>query len=389
LPARRTILVVYPNNIVHTPTEVPMLWLRDRGHRVVLWTTAPQGDLHRHYAAHGLEAYGVEAAPWRGPARYGFYARALGRFLAEHPADVIFSHLQSTNFSAVLARITGLSKTPTVVFRHSASALHLASPELRARARSRNTERIDRFLNRFSEHIVTPGRAVRELVIREGADAGKVSVIPYAYDFDHMGRAVAPERVAEIRAAFPARLRMIAVMRFVPMKRHPLAIETLAELVRRGHDVNLTLLDRGPELEAVQALVARLGLQSRVHFVGFSREVLAHLTAADLVLCPSLEDASNSAIKEAGLARRPVVVVRGVGDFDDYVRDADNGFVAEASDFVGRAVLTAEGLLDGSIDAAAVGRRLDEAVRARFTVRDEIVDMYERLIDLRNVAARE
>ena len=357
-----------------------MLWLRDRGHRVVLWTTAPFGDLHRHYLAHGLGAHSVDAPAWPGPARYAFYARELGRFLAQHPADIIFSHLQSTNFSAVLARVTGLSKTPTIVFRHNASALHLASPELRARARSRNTRLIDAFLNRFSEHIVTPGNAVRELVIREGADPSKVSVIPYAYDFDRMGRSVDPARVAQLRSEFPARLRVISVMRFVPMKRHPLTIEVLAELVRRGHDANLTLLDRGPELERVKALADRLGMRSRVRFVGFSNEVLAHLTAADLVLCPSLEDASNSAIKEAGLVRRPAVVVRGVGDFDDYIRDGENGFTAPASEFVSRAVDAAEDLLDGTVDAGEMGRRLEAAVRARFTVGDEIVDLYEALV---------
>ena len=376
----RTILVAHPYNQLHTPVDVPLLRLRERGHRVVLWTAAPSGDLHRHYIAAGLEAHGVEQRPWPGPARHLFYARQLASFLARHPADIVFSHLQPMNFAAVLAHATRLSGTPVVTFRHNAVALHRATPALRAVGRSRKTRIIDGFLNRFADQIVAPGKAVRDLVIREGADPAKVSVIPYAYDFDKMQRSVDPARSAELRASFPARLRMIAVMRFVPMKRHTLLIEALAELVRRGRDVNLTLLDRGPELETIRALVDRLGLGDRVRFVGFSKEVLAHLASSDLVLCPSLEDASNSVIKEAGLMRRPVVVVHDVGDFDDYVSDGRNGFLVDGDAFVARTVAAAEGLLDGSIDAAAMGLQLEQAVRARFTIRDEILDMYQALL---------
>jgi glycosyltransferase involved in cell wall biosynthesis len=375
-----TILIVHPNNIVHNPADVPYHRMRQRGHRIVLWTAAPWGDLHKYYQSHGLEAHAVERAPWRGPARHAFYARELGRFLAQHPADIVFSHLQPMNFVAVLARVARLTRTPVIAFRHHATALHLAPPELQAVGRSRKTQAIDLFLNRFAEHIVTPGQGVRDITIREGADPAKVSVIPYAYDFEGMQRSVDAARVAELRAEFPARLRLMAVMRFVPMKRHPLVIETLAELRRRGHDVNLTLLDRGPDLERIQALVRQQGLEDRVRFVGYTREVLAHLASADLVLCPSLEDASNSVIKEAGLMRRPVVVVQGVGDFDDYLRDRDNGFLVPSHSFVSRAVEAAEGLLDGSIDAAALGSRLEQAVRARFTISDEIVAMYEALL---------
>jgi glycosyltransferase involved in cell wall biosynthesis len=384
----RTILVLSPNNVVHSPVDVPLLKLRDRGHRIALWTAAPFGDLHRHYVANGLEAHAVEVHPWPGPARHAFYARELGRFLTRSPVDIVFTHLQPMNFAAVLARVTRLSRVPTIVFRHHAAAFHLASPELRAVAGSRKTRIIDAFLHRFAEHIVTPGTGVRDLAIREGADPAKVSVIPYAYDFDQMQRSVDLRRVAALRAEFPARLRLLVVMRFVPMKRHSLAIDVLAELVRRKHDVNLTLLDRGPELEKIQGMVARLGLTDRVRFVGFSKEVLAHLAAADFVLCPSLEDASNSVIKEAGLMRRPVAAVQGVGDFDDYIRNGDNGFLLPARSFVEGAVAAGEGLLDGSIDGDRLGRRLEQAVRARFGIQDHIVDMYEALLDHARPVAR-
>jgi glycosyltransferase involved in cell wall biosynthesis len=61
------------------------------------------------------------------------------------------------------------------------------------------------------------------------------------------------------------------------------------------------------------------------------------LSAADLIVHPSITEASSSLIKEAGLVNKPVIVCSGVGDFDQYIEHDKNGYLIkgdnEAAEF--------------------------------------------------------
>ena len=50
------------------------------------------------------------------------------------------------------------------------------------------------------------------------------------------------------------------------------------------------------------------------------------MAASDLLIQPSLTDASNSVAKEMALFEKAIAVTSGVGDYDDYVRNGINGF---------------------------------------------------------------
>jgi len=83
--------------------------------------------------------------------------------------------------------------------------------------------------------------------------------------------------------------------------------------------------------------VRNLGLADYVFFPGYVDNVLEHLAASSFVLHPSISEASCVSIKEAGLAQRPVIVCRGVGDFQEYITDFENGFLVDESNYIAEA----------------------------------------------------
>lgn len=373
------ILIYYPRNVKNTPIDFPLLELQRRGHQLLHLTMDPPGNLHQHYTHIGVPAAATEGKPWPGPLRYIWHAYKLGKAARRFCPDIVFSHLQEANIVAVFAQQMGWLPMPLVVFRHSGTAIHLAPPEL-ARTVPLAEHIFDRFLNRFAKRIIVPGEGVRQLMLREGTDARKVSIIPYMYDFNAMKGSFSQADVAAIRAAHPAQLLLVSTMRFVPFKRHIVLLDLMQRLVAQHLPVRLVLLDVGPEWEPMKQRARELGIDAAVDFVGRKPNVLPYLAAADLVLHPSLTDASNSVVKETGLVGTPAIVVTGVGDFDDYFVDGENGFLVPTDQFAEAAEHAVKGILNGSIDYRQMGKRLGQAVLAKFSIRSDVVDLYEALL---------
>ena len=148
-----------------------------------------------------------------------------------------------------------------------------------------------------------------------------VDVIPDVVD--------APARPAP-RPTAQERLRLIAVGAIIPRKGPDLAVETVAELHRRGRDARLTWVGEGPMRDEVAALAARLRVERAVDFVGelppdAVREALA---AADLFLMPTSVETFGVSIAEALLSGRPVIV-GATGGQRDFVDEPDGILVTE------------------------------------------------------------
>ena len=146
-----------------------------------------------------------------------------------------------------------------------------------------------------------------------------------------------PGEPVPARAELTGPLRLLYVGRLSPRKGPQVAVATLQELLARGVDARLTLVGsvfEGYEwfADELRRTVAEAGLADRVEFAGFSADVWPHLSAADVVLVPSVGDESfgNTAV-EAVLAARPLVVSAHSG-----LREAAAGYAAARSVDAGR-----------------------------------------------------
>lgn len=119
-----------------------------------------------------------------------------------------------------------------------------------------------------------------------------------------------PARRRERDGVDGASLRLVSTGGLIDRKDPLLALETVAELRRRGLDAHLTWVGEGPLREAVTERAAQPDLAGHIELAG-TRDadgVRAALAAADLFLGPTKADNFFVSAAEAVVAGRPVVV---------------------------------------------------------------------------------
>jgi glycosyltransferase involved in cell wall biosynthesis len=242
---------------------------------------------------------------------------------------------------------------------------------------------MDKIINRFAKKIVVPSSGVYKGMEKyENVSMSKVLIIPYIYDFS---KYQSPDQTAveEIKKNYPCRLRLIMVSRMVRLKRHHVVFPVIKDLVSEGYDIKLLVLDQGPEKENLKNYIREHKLDSAIVMLGYRKDFVNYMAACDLLIQPSLSDASNSVAKEMALFEKPVAVSQGVGDYDDYVKHGENGYlipVTGSAAHIRNLIIDAYNHPDQLI---IMGRLLKKEVISRFdsSRSSEIIALYESLLD--------
>lgn len=197
---------------------------------------------------------------------------------------------------------------------------------------------------------------------------GPVSVVPCIVDRPD---AVPPRLVPG------AELRLVSVGGLTPGKDPLLAVETVAELCRRGTPASLTWVGDGPLRADVADLARALGVAERIVLAGSlpPEKVFTHLADADLFLLPTKNENFCVSAAEALASGRPVVV-GAFGGQTEYVTEG-----------VGRLVhdRTPSAYADAVLDVRsrlgdASSEEIGADVRARFS-EDAVREGYRRVYD--------
>jgi N-acetyl-alpha-D-glucosaminyl L-malate synthase BshA len=185
-----------------------------------------------------------------------------------------------------------------------------------------------------------------------------------------------PELVAQQRPRFarPGESLLVHLSNFRPVKRVLDVIETFAR-VSRALPARLLMIGDGPERSAAEFLALRLGVGSRVDFVGKQENVNELLPLSDLMLMPSEMESFGLAALEAMACRVPAVATR-VGGVPELIEDGVNGLLYEVGDVDGMAagaiaILSDPALLE-SLSTAARRTAQDHFCASR------IIPLYER-----------
>jgi glycosyltransferase involved in cell wall biosynthesis len=113
-----------------------------------------------------------------------------------------------------------------------------------------------------------------------------------------------------------------------PVKGQRLLVDAIAELAKRGIQLEATIIGDGSERHAVESRAEELGVRDRVHFTGWvgQDEIRSHYEAADVFCLASFAEGVPVVLMEAMAMGRPVVATRvaGVGELVD---DGKNGLL--------------------------------------------------------------
>lgn len=350
------ILIYYPGSYISVFILTAIEDLLRQQHTVYLLTTAPSGMLHQ--AAEELGAKVFTSPGSNEMRRIVKDVRRLISFCREHKIDFVFSHLQYLNLVASVSRF--FIRAAVFPMRHHADDVYLSG--------NRNARLLDRLVNVFSKKILVVSSAAKtQMLVHEHVPVSKITVLPLYYNFNFYSL---PDASGEHNGSdqISTGLRLINIGRMVENKNHMTLLEVMRRLTGEGMDIKLTLLGSGPLEDKLKYFVNQAGLTDNILFLGSKTDVLRYISAADIMVHTSVSEASCQVTKEAGICRVPVITVKGVGDFDEYITDQKNGFVLPGMDMEDELYKILKSVYQNRSVLKGMGKELEESVREKFDV---------------------
>jgi len=233
----------------------------------------------------------------------------------------------------------------------------------------------------WTDYLVTINEEDYEAALRfRRIDPDRVRLIPgigvdvQSYSPD----AVTPEQAEAVRRELDVAedaFMLTMVAEFSPVKRHAHLLEALA-LVESPRVV-VVFAGEGEIEDEIRAKIAQLGLEKRVRWAGYRRDIPAVLGASDALVLVSAREGLPRSVLEAMALGLPIIGTQTRGIVDAVGDDA--GWLVPKSD----AHALARAIDRAAADAQEVTRRGAAALsraRTRFALRD-VLDAYEQLYD--------
>lgn len=299
-------------------------------------------------------------------------ASALRKLIRERRPDVLHTHTAKAGTTGRLAALAAGAARPHAVV-HTFHG-HVLSGYFNP-TKERAFRLVERALAHATDRLIAVSEEVRDDLIRfRVAPAAKIAVVPYGFDLDARvhGDAKTRERKRAELDLGPDAFVIGWAGRLTAVKQ-PLDLVRTAAAVERS---TLVLAGDGELRSAAQALARQLGIEDRVHFLGYVDDIGDWYAAFDAFLLTSLNEGAPVVAIEAQAAGIPVVATD-AGGTRTVVADSTTGFVAPVG-----AVDELAGRLVRLRDDAALRSRLGAAgaasMRERFSA-ERMVEDVERL----------
>lgn len=310
------------------------------GHRVLV------GCRPASLLAAMARAAGLEVLPMAFD-RTAAAAAQLVRLVAQEGVEVVNSHASRDRATCRRARLAG----------------RLAAACVMTRRQMPRSLPVSVLLNGFAaDCTVAVSRAVARALVRRGAPAWRVRVVPNGVDVSRIDRALSVSEIDTARALVGWRPWQPTVGVVARRKDQDVLLRALP-LVRRP--LTLALLGVAPEPELLA--LAAAAPQHRVRCIPFRPDVLPFYRLFDAVVLPSRSEGLSQALLEAMALGLPVVASRAGGNVD-LVSDGVDGLLVPPREPAAFAAALARLLGDPAL-RHRLGGAARRTARERFSLR--------------------
>ena len=194
---------------------------------------------------------------------------------------------------------------------------------------------VEKFLSRYTDLLITMNEEDYSLA-KNKMYAKAVEYIPgVGVDTDKYLNAVQKrdELIKELGIEDESPFLFLAVGELSARKNHETAIRGLAEAIKSGdprtNSFHLIIVGIGPIADYVHALPKELGIEDKVHFLGWRDDIPELNKSVDCFVFPSLREGLPLALMEAMAAGKPAIASIARGN-TELVDEGVNGFLVEA-----------------------------------------------------------
>jgi glycosyltransferase involved in cell wall biosynthesis len=248
---------------------------------------------------------------------------------------------------------------------------------------------IERLLALGTTRLLAVSNRVRGELLEKGIGRPeRFQVVPLGFDLDVLQQA--SRRRGELRAelGLDANAPLIGIVaRLVPIKAHEVFFDAAARIAAQLPEARFLIIGDGERRAELEALVERLGLTPRVHFLGWRGDLDRVYADLDAVVLTSKNEGSPVALIE-GMAARRAVVSTAVGGVPDIVEHEVTGLLVPDGDGAAVAAAVLRLLADPAL-AARLGEAGQRAVLATFAASrlvDDVDHLYQQLLRERGLS---
>lgn len=269
-----------------------------------------------------LPALGREISPPRDI----FCLLQLRRILRDYQPDIVHTHTAKAGF---IGRMAGLLERVPVLAHTFHGHVLTGYFSLFQEALFR---RLEAWLAARTQLLITVSEAVADDLARLGvASRSRFTIVPLGLALrPFLGVRPHPELKKQLGLRDGSVL-VGAVGRLVPVKNLRLLIQAVGLLAPQYPLLNLALIGDGGEREALIASARTLGIEKKVHFLGWRRDLPWIYGGLDVVALTSVNEGTPVSLIEAIASGRPVVAT-GVGGVPEVLEHGKLGILVPSGD---------------------------------------------------------
>lgn len=286
--------------------------------------------------------------------------------------DLVHAHSMTSAYELLM--VPAIKRVPLVMTFHGLHPEGVAVLERTKRAR----------LFAAGDVFLANTQFAKSLLEDLGCPAHKIRILPQGINLTEHPFSPKPHPGS-------GRAVLLSVARLQPEKGIAYAIEAVRQLVQDGIEVEYRIVGDGPELMALRDTTARLGLASRVRFLGIlmGEQLKRHYRESHILLAPSLaahrqefgEETQGVVIQEAQ-AHGLIVVATRTGGIPECVEDGVSAFLVSDRSSTELAARV-QWILERPQEWAIWQTRARALVQRRFDSRrigDQMWNLYEGLV---------
>jgi glycosyltransferase involved in cell wall biosynthesis len=192
----------------------------------------------------------------------------------------------------------------------------------------------DLLLNRYTGKVIAISEDVAETCRKKWKlPEKKIKIIETGVPLERYDHFSENDRPAlRLKLGLPTNAPIIGtVTRFHPVKGNQYLIEAASRVLKEFPEALFILVGDGPLRGKLEDQARRLGIQDRIQFMGFRKDVAEILGAIDISVLSSLSEGLSTALIEAKAAGCAIVATR-VGGIPETVTDGHTGLLAPSGD---------------------------------------------------------
>lgn len=227
----------------------------------------------------------------------------LWRYLRAHRYDLIHTHTSKAGFTGRFA--ARLARVDVIIHTVHGFAFH---------EQSRRLERwiyvwLERLAARACDVVVTVSEYHRQVAEDAGIGRpGRLTAVPNGLNPERVVPTRPPEEIRRQLGLESDQLALVSICRLAEQKGLEYAIDALGTLeLGELPPLRLVLAGDGPLAKQLQARAEALDLLDNVMFLGFRDDVADLLSAADIVLLPTLHEGLSISLLEAMAAEKAII----------------------------------------------------------------------------------